>query len=456
MKSIILTFLFLLLKFTLINTSYILIDKLLDQIEIDFPNCFGQNIQFEEYRGTITNFDNIEDTIIKNNYELPENITHSLIYFDNKQKLLKYIDYIPDSTLIFAPFSIEYNEMKRFICVVKMEKWSSYHYIFISEKKLTYITLPLIFCWLYITAMVPVYKEYKKTLRILAAYRNIYFYRVVRYLIFLSIGITITTITIYYFLLSYIFYSIYKSYLIINLILLLEGFSIIHFNDSEKKFKKYILIFFLFDFLTALISEYIVYFFPFIDNFYIFHLKSMIEHITLLIVIFVFFHKKFIHLYKQYLLEKRLRTIFSRTYKIKTIIYVKIMIFSIIYCSAFIILPFIEKIYLEIDSCVETFYINYFITIFLELFFNVILSIILYPQDLSLYFFLPTIFDYNTFKFKVTIKQNIKNKLNISNLSHDLLKNEYVEKEYPLIFITPYAKTDKVFDNIKVGSLGKS
>ena len=136
MKSIILTFLFLLLKFTLINTSYILIDKLLDQIEIDFPNCFGQNIQFEEYRGTITNFDNIEDTIIKINYELPENLTHSLIYFDNKQKLLKYIDYIPDTTLIFAPFSVEYNEMKRFICVVKMEKWSSYHYIFISEKKL--------------------------------------------------------------------------------------------------------------------------------------------------------------------------------------------------------------------------------------------------------------------------------------------------------------------------------
>ena len=324
-----------------------------------------------------------------------------------------------------------------------------------SEKKLSYITLPLIFCWLYITAIIPVYKEYKKTLRILSAYRNIYFYKVIRYLILLSLGITISTITIYYFLFSYILYSIYKSYLIINLILLLEGFSIIHFNNSEKKFKKYILIFFLFDFLSAIISEYIIYFLPFIDNFYLFHLKSIIEHITLLIVIFVFLHQKFIHMYKQYLLEKRLRTIFARTYKIKTVIYLKIMIFSIIYCSAFIILPFIEKIYLNIDSCVETFYINYFITIFLELFFNIILSIILYPQDLSLYFFLPTIFDYNTFKFKVEIKNTNKNTFSLSNLTHDLLKNEYQEKDYPLIFITPFSKTDKVFDNIKVGLITK-
>ena len=454
MKYFILKFLFI-LKFELINTSYILVDKLFNQLEIDYPKCFGNNIQFEEYRGAITNFDDIEDDIIKNNYELSENITHSIIYFNNKEKLIKYIDYIPDFTLIFTPFLIDYNDIKRFICSIKIEKWSNYHYIFLSEKKLSYITLPLIFCWLYITAIIPVYKEYKKTLRLLSTYRNIYFYKVVRYLILLSLGITISTITIYYFLFSYIVYSIYKSYLIINLILLLEGFSIIHFNNSEKKIKKYILICFLFDFLSAIISEYIIYFFPFIDNFYLFHLKSIIEHITLLIVIFVFLHQKFMHMYKQYLLEKRLRTIFARTYKIKTVIYLKIMIFSIIYCSAFIILPFIEKIYLNIDSCVETFYINYFITIFLELFFNIILSIILYPQDLSLYFFLPTIFDYNTLKFRVEIKNNSKNKLAISNLTHDLLKNEYQEKDYPLLFITPFSKTDKVFDNIKVGLITK-
>lgn len=105
-------------------------------------------------------------------------------------------------------------------------------------------------------------------------------------------------------MLSYIVYSLYKSYFVINLIILLEGFSIIHFNDSKKIIKKYILIFFLFDSLTSIISEYIVYFFPFIDNFYLFQLKSIIEHSTFLIVIFIFFKTKYIHLYKQYQLEK--------------------------------------------------------------------------------------------------------------------------------------------------------
>ena len=131
--------------------------------------------------------------------------------------------------------------------------------------------------------------------------------------------------------------------------LILEGLSIIHFNDHKEILKKYFLIFFVFDATVSFISIYIVYFIPFLDSFYLLHLKSIIEHVAFLIVIFIFFKTKFIHLYRQYLLEKRLGTILSVSYKFKTTIYLKIMIFSIIYCSSFIIMPFIEKIYIKID-----------------------------------------------------------------------------------------------------------
>ena len=286
-------------------------------------------------------------------------------------------------------------------------------------------------------------------------YRQIYFYQFAYKLPLYSTLIALSTIAIYYFLPSYIVYSLYKSYCIINLIILLEGFSIIHFNDSKKIIKKYTLVFFLFDSLISIVSEYIVYFFPFIDNFYLFHLKSIIEHSTFLLVIFIFFKTKYIHLYKQYQLEKRLGTILSVSYKLKTIIYLKIMIFSIIYCSVFIVLPFIEKLLIKIDNVVESFYINYFITIALEAFSSIVISNILSPQDLTLYFFLPIVFDYNRFKFKLKIKEENKEELNISNINGELLKNEYEGKKYPLVFINPFAKTNNVFGDLHVGLISK-
>jgi hypothetical protein len=115
-------------------------------------------------------------------------------------------------------------------------------------------------------------------------------------------------------------------------------------------------------------------------------------------------------------------------------------------------MPFIEKLYIKIDNCVETFYINYFIIICMELVFNIVLAIILFPQELTMFFFLPTIFDFNTFKLEAIVKNQMEDKFNISNLTRDLLINEYEKKEYPLIFLHPFAKTDKLFDdNIGVG-----
>ena len=445
------------LKFILIKTSYVLIDMIFKEIEIYVPSCgFNRKIRIDDYRGAIKNIDDIENNF-NNDYNIfSDNITNPFLYFPTKEKLLKYINFIPDETLLFTNFEIEYTKIKRSICFIKLEKWSEFHYIIVSQDKLTYLTIPLIFCTFYINILIAVYKGYNESLTRLASFRKIYFYRFVRYTIILCLGIAISAITIYYSLFTYILYSIYKSYVLMNLILLLEGFSIIHFNDNEKYFRKYILIIFSFDFLISLFSEYIIYFLPFLDNFYIFHLKSFVEHIVLLVIIFVYFHSKYIHMYKQYSIEKRLGTILSIGYRIKTIIYLKIMIFSIIYCSAFIILPFIEKIFIKIDGCVETFYVNYFITICLELVFHLVLVILLFPKNLTGYFFLPTIFDYNAFKFEYKIREENKNNLNISNLTRNLLKDDYVEKQYPFIFITPFCATNKVFDNnIKVGLIGK-
>ena len=447
---------FLIIKLLSINASYVLIDVLFKKVTIESPNCYNRNGHFKNYRGAITNFDNIEKNINdKNRYNiLSENITHSFLFFSTKEKLLKYINCIPDSTLIFTNFHIYYNEINRNICYIKLDKWSYLHYIFISQQKLTYLTIPLIFCSFYISVAISIYKGYRESLRSLQTHKKLYFYKFGKNIILLSLGLGISAISIYYYLLSYVLYSLYKSYLLMNLILLLEGFSIIHFNESEK-YLKYISIIFSFDLLMSLLSEYIVYILPFLDNFYLFHLKSFIEHITLLVIIFVYFKTKFIRMHKQYLFEKRLGTILSRGYKIKTIIYLKVMIFSIVYCISFIIIPFIEKIYIKIDSCVETFYVNYFITICMELVFNIALTIILFPQDLTLYFFLPTIFDYNTFKFEAKIKEEIKEQLNISNLTKSLLKDEYEEKQYPLAFITPFSGTDKVFTNLIIGLIKK-
>jgi hypothetical protein len=453
----ILIYYILILQLLTVKSSYVLIDIFFRKIVIKSPNCYNKDVHFEKYRGAITNFDNIEEDFEKTDYDyevLTKNITHSFLFFSSKEKLLKYINYIPDSSLIFTTFELYYNEIKRDICFIKLDKWSKFHHIFISEQQLIYLTFPLIFCTFFMNITISVYRGYNESLRSLHSYRKIYFYKFVRYTILLSIGIGISAISIYYYLLSYILYSLYKSYLLMNLILLLEGFSIIHFNESEK-YLKYISIIFSFDLSISLFGEYIVYILPTLNNFYIFHLKSLIEHTTLLIIIFVYFHKKYIRMYKQYLFEKRMGTILSIGYKIKTIVYLKIMIFSIVYCSSFIIMPFIEMIYIKIDRCVESFYVNYFITICLELVFNLALSILLFPQNLTLYFFLPTIFDYNTFKFKVKIKEEDKDKLNISNLTKSLLKDEYVEKEYPITLITPYSRTDKVFTNLIVGLIKK-
>ena len=431
------------------ETTYLLIDHLFSQIKIINPVCLMKDPIIPSSRGKIEHV----DEIIKKDPET-DLYQNPFVFISGKEKL-KYIHNFYDKTIFFTDFQISWDDIKHSICYVQIDKWNKYNYIIMSHSKMGYILVPI--CSLLFGYSVPIaiFKLYKSELKRLVLFKKIHFYKFAQRLTLFWIAIIISSVTIYFFLLSYVIYSLYKAYLVVNLILLLEGFSIIHFNKSLFKFKKYFLIFFLYDSLISIYAEYIVYFLPNFDNFYLLQIKSIFEHLVFLIMIFIYIFKRYVHIKKQYLLEEREKTILAVGYKIKLKLYLKLMIFSIIYSATFIIFPFIEKLYFNIDYVVETYYANYFITMCLETVFNLILAIILYPKDLTIFFFLPTIFDYNTFKMEAIIKEKYKKKLKISNLTVDLMKNEYQEKNYPFVIINPFTKTNDVFKDIRVAYIKK-
>ena len=431
------------------DTTYILMDHLFSQIDIVNPICFMKDQIIPSFRGKIENLDDI----LKKEPE-GDLYDNPFVFISGKEKL-KYVKYFSDKTFFFTDFKLFWDDIKTSICFVQIEKWNKYNYIIMTNSQMGYIFFPICFFLFAYSVPVAIFKLYKSELKRLVLFKKIQFYIFAQRLVIFWIAIIMSSFVIYYFLLSYIVYSFYKSYLIINLMTLLEGYSIIHFNKSSVKFKKFFLIFFIYDSIISIYSEYIVYFMPEFDNFYLLHIKSLFEHVVFLVMVIIYIFKRYVHMKKQYLLEDREKTILAVGYQIKIKLYRKLMIFSIIYCCTFIIFPFIEKIYIGIDNVVETFYADYFITICLETVFNLILSIILYPKDLTVFFFLPTIFDYNTFKIETKIKEKHERRLRISNLTFDLMKNEYQEKQYPLVFINPFTKTNDVFKDIRVAYIKK-
>ena len=447
-------FLYIFILINMINsisseTAFILTDHLFGQIEIHSPICLMKDPTIISSRGKIENLDDIIKKDPEN--ELYEN---PYVYISGIEKL-KYVKYFWDKTIYFTNFQISWDDIGHSICFVQIEKYYKYNYIIMSKGEMGYIFFPICLFFFAYSVPIAIFKLYKSELKRLVLFKKIHFYKFAQRLTLFWMVIIISSATIYYFLLSYVIYSLYKAYLVVNLLYLLEGYSIIHFNKSQFNFTKYFLSFFFYDAIISLYVEYIVYFLPNFDNFYLLHIKSLFEHVVFLVMILVYIFKRYVHMKKQYLLENREKTILAVGYQIKLKLYLKLMIFSIIYCSTFIIFPFIEKLYIKIDNVVETYYANYFITMILETVFNLILVIILYPKDLTLFFFLPTIFDYNTFKFEAIIKEKYERKLQISNLKPNSLRNKYQERQYPLVIINPFTKTNNVFKDIRVAYIKK-
>ena len=138
-----------------------------------------------------------------------------------------------------------------------------------------------------------------------------------------------------------------------------------------------------------------------------------------------------------------MRTILTLVYKHKLLIYTKIFIFALLYSLGFIVMN-IFQISCHINQYIDGFIYSFYFNIILEQFLIIILGILFYPiKNSRLYYFQ---FDYNSINFIAEIKKNKEQYMNIGNLNKKKLKDEYLKKEYPLILVEPFTKTDKIFN----------
>jgi len=245
-----------------------------------------------------------------------------------------------------------------------------------------------------------------------------------------------------------LFHSLYKSYILINLIFLLNGNSILEFENIKPLFRKYLLMYFIMDIFLNSLFSYVVYFIPSVNNFYYDTFKNLIVHIALLIYTYKSYESKYVPFYNQYLFEIRLKCILSLFYIFKIVMYQKVIKFSFLYNCIFIGFQIYKMIFLK--DFADAFYINYSLNRGLELFLVFILVKMFFPQNLSIFYFTPVFYDYNSKIYKVQIT-NEENKLNISNLNKNILNDEYQKNKTPLVFISPFSKSNKDFNNIYIG-----
>ena len=218
---------------------------------------------------------------------------------------------------------------------------------------------------------------------------------------------------------------------------------------------KYVIFFFIYYSLTTIFIIYLVYYIPSINNFYIFSIKDVVGHIILLIKIIKSIKSKLMPLYRQYAFKKRLR-ISAISLQIKLIIYLKMLIFGVIYSITFILLPFIEIIF-SLNYYIEIFRYNYYFNICLEMFFGLIVGIIFLPIKDKRFYSYPIDYEYdpnNRFLYSNINKKKEIN-YNISNLSKSTLKKEYKEEKLPIILLNPFSKKNIDTNYLYIGIIKK-
>ena len=152
----------LLLKFILIQSTYVLTDKLFKQIEIQSPTCYKHESNFDNYKGVITNIEDIIGEDISPELKLNEKEIEStrygkypFVYLPNKEHLFKYIDFFPEKTLFFTNFLVDYNKINKYICYIKIDDFSTfkYYYLIIAESELSYFLFPILLSIIYINGV---------------------------------------------------------------------------------------------------------------------------------------------------------------------------------------------------------------------------------------------------------------------------------------------------------------
>ena len=263
----------------------------------------------------------------------------------------------------------------------------------------------------------------------------------------------------YFFLTEYMtlfMYSFYKSIFYTSLLFILSGWSIISFYGIGEKFKKINKRILLYDLLFTILILLSNYFFHFTSKLYLFYLKNITEHLSLLIYTIVCIIKKLLPLLNQYYYEQSIRSDLVKCIKFK---FIKLFLVSIMIISYTLLLldtPFFEEKY--IYDYIDNFSIHLIYQLFIENLFILILGIIFYPKKLPNYYFDDVIFNYKKKVFLLANisekeKDKINNKLNISNLTFAKLKKISKKDNYPIVLINPFISPKKrsLFNEVHIG-----
>ena len=260
-------------------------------------------------------------------------------------------------------------------------------------------------------------------------------------MLFSSFIISFAIIFIYYYHLLYLLYSTYKSFILVTLFFLVDGYRILDFEQKRHTICVFIICF-LFDSILSLLFIYIVYYFPSINNFYLFTFKNIIEHVILLIFTIKAIKKRFMPFYYQYKIEK-LKRINYEIYKTKLSVYIRVFIFSFLYGISFILLSFIELKY-DLDLDIEIFIYNYFLNIFLEVIFFAIYGTIFFPFKIPNLYYINLHYD----RLLLVDLKNIQNPISI--LTKKILKKKAKEK-MPIIFVNPFYNDENATKKSYIG-----
>ena len=460
---------FILIKFSL-GEIFSLIDRLYGNIyisSVEALNCPKINMNDFDYRGMPDNVFNILDKYKISDFSNIKIEGYKLVYIPDIENNYNLVKIFPKSTIILVYDNTHHTTTKKEYfenhCFFLINIFYGYeggnpydnrkniYYLVLDNKYQSNLyNLNLFLVSFFIPILFIVLGYYSYRLYFFIFYKKIHFYILTQRIILLSILLILSGFFLETALICIIIHSLFKSYLLINLVFLLNGYSIITFESNKKIYFIYLICIFLFDSVFNIIFEYIIYYLPKIDNFYFFIVKSLIEHIILLEYSIRSYKENYTHLYRQYEFELRLKTILASIYKIKLSIYIRIIIFSFIYSISFIVFQIIKLFYLH--HYINSFYFCYYINSCIEIFFVLLLVIIFFPKNLGLFYYIPVIFDYQTNAFIVLLKDKKENELKISNLNKNILKNGY-KTEYPLIFINPFSKSKNMFKDLHIGEI---
>ena len=425
-----------------------------NEYDISLKNCQSENFYYKGRPENITN--------MKNKYD-----SYSSVYIpSNYYDIDRIIKQFPKSTIFITQNDFLINKDYCFIVYnsnydysINDKLSSKYYFIIIGKDGNTILEYYLIFFLVIFSIILFLFFLFYSFKCSNVVLIRLYVTNLTNKYIILSLLLSFSCVYTYYVTpIISIAHSFYKTFIIVHIIYLLSGYQVLYFNQNVNIKKKFILIVLFFQLITKVLFTYIIYFIPSLDNFYLYFIKSLIEHITILVILVKMFLNNFINLYKQYRLERRMRTILTLAYKYKLLIYSKIFIFSLLYSLGFIVMNIIQICY-YINYYIYGFKYNYFMDIALELFFNIILGILFYPIKSSTFYYFQVNYDFNGIIFVTEIKKNKEKSMKINNLNKKNLKDEYLKKEYPIILVEPFSKTHKIVNErflIHIGVAKKS